>query len=160
MKKSIYSVLILAIVLVSVSLTVNAQTPAPPVVPSVTTVSVTGISATSATYNGNVTASGGAAVTERGFQRSLSPLITAQTAIWGGTGTGVFSGSDTTLSCGTTYYFRAYARNSVGYKMGNVVSFTTQACATPTPTPTPTPHSNPITDCSYSYWCRSISYFG
>ena len=44
-----------------------------------------------------------------------------------GTGTGVYSGTLQNLNPLTTYYFRAYATNSVGTSYGNEVSFTTSS---------------------------------
>ena len=45
-------------------------------------------------------------------------------------GTGAYTEYLTGLTCGTTYYVRAYATNSVGTGQGTIVSFTTSACTT------------------------------
>ncbi|MFL9831833.1 MBG domain-containing protein, partial [Flavobacterium sp. ST-87] len=99
---------------------------------SLTTSAVTSIAATGATFSGNVTADGGATVTERGFVYSTSTNpTTSNTKVQGGTGTGAFSEAITGLTAGTTYYVRAYAINSVGTAYGNEVSFTTSAPVSP-----------------------------
>jgi uncharacterized protein (TIGR02145 family) len=98
------------------------------VIPSVTTTTVSNVTATSATTGGDVTQDGGAAVTARGVaygtlsSPTISGLITND-----GTGTGTFTSNLTGLSPSTTYYVRAYATNSVGTAYGNEVSFTTPA---------------------------------
>jgi hypothetical protein len=119
--------------------------------PTVTTAAASSITATSALLGGNVTADGGAAVTDRGVLYST----TNQTPTIGGTGvtqdanvsgTGSFSETIASLAPGTTYYVRAYATNSVGTSYGAVVSFTTALNATvvsvtrlnPSPTATTT----------------------
>ncbi len=94
--------------------------------PTVTTANVTNITQTSATGGGNVTADGGATVTERGICWSLNhnPTVSDNHAN-NGTGTGSYSVSMTDLMSNTTYYVRAYAVNSAGTSYGSEVSFTT-----------------------------------
>jgi hypothetical protein len=96
------------------------------VIPSVTTTTVSGITATSATTGGNVTKDGGASVTARGvaYGTSSSPT-TLGTITNDGAGTGVFTSTLTGLTPSTTYYVRAYTTNSVGTAYGNEGSFTT-----------------------------------
>ena len=103
--------------------------------PTLTTTSVSTYGATSATLGGNVTANGGATVTERGVVYSstdATPTIgeTGVTQDTNGVGSGTFSESIASLSPGTTYYVQAYATNSVGTSYGGVVSFTTSPLAT------------------------------
>jgi len=98
--------------------------------PTVMTSAVTTYGTISATMGGNVTASGGEAVTERGVVYSstdATPTIgeAGVTQDDNGTGTGSFSESIGSLAPGTTYYVRAYATNSEGTSYGSVVSFTT-----------------------------------
>ena len=107
--------------------------------PTVTTTVASSILATSATLAGNVTADGGASVTERGVVYSVTatnaaPLIsgTGVTKETNGTGTGVFSESITSLTHSTQYSFKAYATNSVGTSYGAVQTFTTSVIANPT----------------------------
>lgn len=71
------------------------------------------------TVSGDVTATGGAPVTERGFVygTSSSPTV-ADSKIIVGSGTGSFSSATSTLPNGT-YYFRAYATNSTGTSYGS-----------------------------------------
>ena len=94
--------------------------------PTVTTNSASDIAETSATLGGNVTADGGATVTERGiyYSTSASPETTG-TKLQIGSGTGTFSTSLTGLSTGTTYYIKAYAINSIGTSYGGEETFTT-----------------------------------
>ncbi len=99
-------------------------------VPSITTTSISTFDATSATMGGNVTADGGATVTERGVVYSstdATPTIgeTGVTKDANGTGIGTFSKSITGLSGNTTYYVCAYTTNSAGTSYGTVVSFKT-----------------------------------
>ena len=100
--------------------------------PTVTTASTTAILATSATGGGNVTATGGCAVTARGvcWSTSTNPTI-SNSHTTDGSGTGSFTSSITGLTCGTTYYVRAYATNSAGTAYGGQVSFTTDSSTLP-----------------------------
>ena len=108
--------------------TVNASLAAP----TVTSVAAASIGATSATLGGEVTADGGATVSDRGVAYSLSSANTdpriggagvSQVSI--GSGVGSFSQSVGSLSRGVSYHFNAYAINSVGTNYGSVRSFTT-----------------------------------
>ncbi|AKC20652.1 T9SS type A sorting domain-containing protein [Flavobacterium psychrophilum] len=96
--------------------------------PTVTTATATGVGATKATMGGNVTADAGAAVTERGivWATTTNPT-TANNKATNGTGTGVFSGSVSSLPATTTVYYRAFATNSGGTSYGANLSFTTGA---------------------------------
>ena len=99
--------------------------------PTVTTSSVTNITAATATSGGNVISDGGATVTARGVCWSTAPNPTiADSHTTDGNGTGSFTSSLTGLTANTTYYVRAYATNSVGTAYGNEVSFTTEESAT------------------------------
>ena len=94
--------------------------------PTVTTSSATNITYTSATIDGNVTADGGATITERGvvYSTSQNPT-TSNSKVVGGSGLGSFSCSLSNLQDGTTYYVRAFARNSKGTAYGNQIVFAT-----------------------------------
>jgi hypothetical protein len=96
------------------------------IVPSVSTTTVSNVTATSATTGGDVTQDGGAPVTMRGvvYGTSSSPT-TLGTITNDGAGTGVFTSTLTGLTPSTNYYVRAYGTNSVGTAYGNEVSFTT-----------------------------------
>lgn len=107
-------------------------------VPSVTTVAASGVGSTLADMNGNITSLGGdVSCTERGVAYgTTSKTIVGNPApsasgydAWitesGIYGTGAFSESSTNLTQITTYYFRAWAKNSFGYGWGLELSFTT-----------------------------------
>jgi gliding motility-associated-like protein len=102
--------------------------------PTVTTTTASSITFVSASSGGNVTADGGSAVTARGIVWSTSTAPTTAVNLGmttDGTGTGTFTSSITGLSAGITYYYRAYATNSIGTSYGTEYSFTTPA-ASPT----------------------------
>ena len=94
--------------------------------PTVTTGEVTDITKNTAKGHGNVTNDGEATVTERGvcWSENHNPTIDGSHAN-NGTGTGEYNVSITGLTAGTTYYVRAYAKNSAGTSYGGEVSFTT-----------------------------------
>jgi len=104
--------------------------------PTVTTSAASNVSITSATLNGNITATGGTNPTERGFawgtNSTLSGGNTATTTESGSFSTGAFTKDISGLLAGITYYFRAYATNSAGTGYGSIQSFTASAAsATP-----------------------------
>lgn len=105
----------------------------PPILPTVTTTAVSGITPVSAASGGNVTDDGGNNVTQRGvcWNTTGTPVITADPFTSNGTGIGSFSSVAQVLNAGTTYHVRAYATNNVGTAYGNEFTFTTLA-ATPT----------------------------
>ena len=100
-------------------------------VPTVTTNDVSNITQTSATGGGDVTATGNATVTERGicWSTSHNPTTSGSHAS-SGTGTGSYTVNMTGLTAGTTYYVRAYAKNSAGTAYGSEVSFSTLTAPT------------------------------
>jgi uncharacterized protein (TIGR02145 family) len=97
------------------------------VLPTVSTISASSITTTTATLGGNITSDGGSAVTARGvvWSTSSNPTISLTTKTSNSAGTGTFSSSLTGLSPNTAYYVRAYATNSAGTGYGNEVTFTT-----------------------------------
>jgi len=100
------------------------------VAPAVTTLAVTNIGTTTATFNGNISAINGANVTTRGFKYSTTngfdPATTGTNiSETGSYGIGAFSLSPSGLATTTTYYVRAYATNSAGTTYGDQVSFIT-----------------------------------
>ena len=115
----------------------EAPEPPPTSPPSVTTQDATNIQTYSATGNGEITSTGSSTVTERGFvwdtTSQADPGNTApgssgygsSTNETGSFGTGTFNLSMTSLSKNTTYYYRAYAQNSVGFAYGSEKVFTT-----------------------------------
>ena len=108
------------------------ETPAA-VAPTVTTTAATGVGAVKATLGGNVTADGGASVTERGivWATTANPT-TANTKVTNGTGTGSFSAVISSLPAATLVHFRAYAINSAGTSYGSDLTFTTNAALSAT----------------------------
>ena len=103
--------------------------------PTVTTSTLTNITANSATCGGNVISDGGATVTARGvcWSTSQSPTVN-DSHTTDGSGTGSFGSSLTGLTVGTTYHVRAYATNSAGTAYGNevILSLPCQGAATMT----------------------------
>jgi uncharacterized protein (TIGR02145 family) len=96
--------------------------------PTITTTTISGITATTATSGGNATLINGAApITSRGvcWSTAPNPTIALSTKTSNATGIGVFTSSITGLAIGTTYYVKAYATNSVGTTYGTEVSFST-----------------------------------
>lgn len=94
--------------------------------PAVTTTAITGITASTASSGGNVTADGGATITARGvcWSTGANPTI-ADSKTSDGTGKGIFTSSLTGLVVSTTYHVRAYATNSAGTAYGPEVTFAT-----------------------------------
>ena len=98
--------------------------------PTVTTMSVTSVTGTTAQCGGFISSDGGASITERGVCWGVSAHpTTAGNHTSDGTGAGSFVSNLYDLQSGTTYYVRAYATNSVGTAYGNDVTFVT---STPT----------------------------
>ncbi len=126
----------ITIALDDVRLTVGGASSAP-TVSSPTSASIT---SSSATLGGNVTADGGAAITERGVVYSVTsvnnnPLIggPSATKVTAAGTTGIFTVNVSSLSASTGYSFKAYATNSVGTTYASVATFTTSAAADTTP---------------------------
>ncbi len=99
--------------------------------PVVVTAQVSSLQATVATCGGQVTSSGGAAVTARGvcWHTTAAPTL-SHSHTMDGAGLGSFSSSMTGLSPETTYYVRAYATNNLGTAYGQTLTFRTQALPT------------------------------
>jgi len=93
--------------------------------PTVETKAATSIGENTAVIGAEVTSSGGRDVTERGICYSLTSGGDGLECKTVGSGTGSFSTALTNLKPGTTYYFVAYASNSVGTGFGKQLSFKT-----------------------------------
>ncbi|HMO03676.1 MAG TPA: choice-of-anchor D domain-containing protein [Kiritimatiellia bacterium] len=95
--------------------------------PTVTTTTANPTNAFTATSGGNVTADGGAFVTNRGVVWAVSPSTPTVpgTQSTNGTGTGSFTSTITNLVAGQTYNYRAFAQNSAGTAYGATLSLTT-----------------------------------
>lgn len=105
----------------------NAGSATPtPILPIVKTVNISnGFNGTFAYCDGNVQFAGYSTVTERGICWNTSPDPTVSGPHFsGGSGTGVFTAKANGLTPGITYYFRAYATNSVGTAYGEELVFT------------------------------------
>ena len=94
--------------------------------PAVITVSVSGITQTSAVSGGNVTDDGGAEVIKRGVcWGTTQDPASASNHTRDGAGTGTFISNITGLTANTKYYIWAWALNSIGMSYGNENSFIT-----------------------------------
>ena len=110
--------------------TVSVTRRAPPTVTTPTSASIT---ATGATLGGNITATGGSSLTERGVIYALTsanadPLIGGTDVVKivaSGTSTGVFTTAVTGLSTASGYSFKAYAINGEGTGYSPVATFST-----------------------------------
>ncbi|MCX6253676.1 MAG: fibrobacter succinogenes major paralogous domain-containing protein [Bacteroidia bacterium] len=96
------------------------------VIPSLTTVPVTNITATTATSGGSITDEGSGTVIARGvcWNTSADPTVSDSKTTENG-GSVAFTSNITQLTPNTTYYVRAYATNSAGTGYGNEIKFTT-----------------------------------
>ena len=100
-------------------------------IPTVSTNTVIGISATTATSGGDISSDGGSYVSVRGvcYSKYGTPTVDSSTTS-DGSGTGIYNSNMTGLTASTTYYVRAYATNSIGRGYGSVISFTTDSIVT------------------------------
>ncbi|MCC7356562.1 MAG: SBBP repeat-containing protein [Candidatus Doudnabacteria bacterium] len=97
--------------------------------PTVTTSVASEINAEQATLSGNITSTGGADATERGFEYGLTNSYgSTLSQVSGPYSTGAFSGQISDLACSSVYYFRSYATNPGGTSYGSETNFTTSNC--------------------------------
>jgi hypothetical protein len=99
-----------------------------PVLPTLApTTPATLITGSTATCRGNVTATGGAPIIERGicYATTQTPTTANSKVIDPIPGTGIFTCNMSGLLSTTTYYVRPYAINSAGTVYGNEVTFKT-----------------------------------
>lgn len=96
-------------------------------VPTLTTTTISSVTAVGSVSGGEITDDGGSNVTARGvvWSTSSNPTISLSTKTTDGNGTGIFTSNISGLVANTTYYVRAYATNSTGTGYGNETSFTT-----------------------------------
>lgn len=107
--------------------TIAAQ-PTSATVPTVTTTQATNVGANSATFNATINSDGGSSILERRFEWGIYPAWTTATNLIGASVTvsgNNFSYTATALAPSTTYQFRAWARNSIGWAVGGGLTFTT-----------------------------------
>lgn len=100
--------------------------------PTVVTMSVEDVTETSAKVVGEVTADGGADVTERGmcYATTQNPTIENDKTT-DGSEVGLFTSNLPNLVPNTQYYVRAYATNEKGTSYGNELSFETEGAEEP-----------------------------
>jgi uncharacterized protein (TIGR02145 family) len=117
----ITTIVFLSIILITIVQSCRKKT-----VPIVMTVTISGITQTSAVSVGNVTDDGGTEVTAYGvcWDTSGNPTTKSNKTI-DGEGTGVFVSNITGLSENTKYNVRVYATNSEGTSYGKQISFST-----------------------------------
>jgi len=101
-----------------------------PGVASVTTTVASNITESAAESGGIVTDDGGATVLAKGvvWSTTSGPTL-SDNYTTDGAGTGTYTSLLDGLSCGITYYYRAYATNSAGTTYGDEYSFATTACS-------------------------------
>jgi hypothetical protein len=112
------------------------------VAPSIDLPTVSGITASQATLNSNISNTGGANVTTRGFELGPTTSYTIFLPENGSFSTGTFSATPVGLSCATLYHYRAYATNSAGRTNSIDQTFTTGTCPITPPTVVATTFSN------------------
>jgi hypothetical protein len=94
---------------------------------TLSTLSVTNITTSTAQSGGNITSDGGGDITSRGLVWGTNPNPTAEQntgLTMDGSGPGLFQSNLTNLQPNTTYYVRAYATNEAGMVYGNALTFT------------------------------------
>jgi uncharacterized protein (TIGR02145 family) len=134
MKKKIYlfsGILLATIIAFSCNSENSPSTENTPTLPVISTLTVTKTGPTTASSGGNISSDGGKSITSRGivWNTSHNPTITNSKTI-DGIGIGNFNSAITGLSTNTTYYFRAYATNSVGTAYGNEITYITSTIST------------------------------
>lgn len=117
-------------------------------VPIVSTLNVTPLTflSTSCTVNCNISNQGGSPIIQSGVRYNTTPFFdvnVGSTILTTTPEVGSFSISLSGLSQKRTYYARAFATNSQGTSLGNMITFTT-----PILTAMPTVTSNPVTNIS------------
>jgi hypothetical protein len=96
-------------------------------IPSLSTVTPSSITQTSASSGGSLIANNGFNITSKGvvWSTSQNPTISLSTKTNNGSGSGSFTSQITGLTANTRYYIRSYATNSCGTGYGLQESFTT-----------------------------------
>lgn len=114
---------------ITVSTTTLSTSTSTPTIPIVSTPIFSSITATSVLMNATVTSTGGAAVTDFGFEWGTS---TSYSSTWHNTLNSTFSTTSTNLICNTTYHVRSFGMNSAGTGYSADTTFTTGSCSSPT----------------------------
>ncbi|WP_344798971.1 putative Ig domain-containing protein, partial [Litoribacillus peritrichatus] len=123
--------------------------------PEVTSSAASSVSKYQATFNGTVSEGGANTTVEFKYGTASNSLTNTKSATSpSGTGGGESAPSvaatQTSLSCGTTYFFRLEGTNSVGSDNGSTLNFATDACNV-APTITSTAGTAATEDIQYSY---------
>jgi len=113
------------------------STTAAPTAPAISSPTSANLTSSSAVLGANVTADGGASVTDRGTCWGLS-ANPASNCLSQGSGLGVFTHTRSGLAASTLYHYRGYATNSVGTSYTSDATFTTAAPPTAPTLTTPT----------------------
>jgi uncharacterized protein (TIGR02145 family) len=135
MKKIPFGVMLIAI-LVFTLMQISCKKGDPSAKPTLTTLTVSEISVTTAKSGGKITDDGGSEVISKGivWSTTSAPTIENFDGITMEGSVGVYFESDlTNLTPSTTYYVRAYATNSAGTGYGAQQTFATQAPPAITP---------------------------
>ncbi len=96
--------------------------------PTVTASSTTATTTTTITLNGNITSTGNENPSLRGFNYGTTVSYGTYTIESGSFDVGSFSSFISGLTCNTTYYYQAYAKNSNGTSTSAGDTFTTTTC--------------------------------
>lgn len=99
-----------------------------PTTPTVVNVDASSVGPTSITLSGNITSTGTLTVTERGFNWGTTVSYGNTLSESGSFSTGSYSLALSSLTCNTTYYFRAFATNSAGTATASGGTFITSRC--------------------------------
>lgn len=121
-----------------------SPSPTPVSVPSLAAPTASSITVNSATLNGNITSTNNGTVTVRGFEYGTTISYGNYITESGSFSTGAYTGSASSLTCGTTYHFRSYATNSAGTASSSDQTFSASAC--PSASATPIPITSPTID--------------
>jgi uncharacterized protein (TIGR02145 family) len=134
MKKTI-SFLTLVYIIIAVSIVNSCKKD--PVIPTLTTNTISNVTINSATSGGVITKDGGASVTARGVcWGATSDPTTSDSHTSDDKGVGSFTSNLTGLTPNTQYHVRAYATNKVGTAYGTDVVFTSTPIVLPSLTTT------------------------
>ena len=96
--------------------------------PTLSTVSVSGLTSSSVTLQASITSDNNSSSTIKGFNYGISSSYGNTASSTGIFGVGSFSQTLTNLSCGTTYHFQAFATNIIGTATTSDYSFSTTNC--------------------------------
>jgi uncharacterized protein (TIGR02145 family) len=99
----------------------------PPTAPTVKTAALSNTTSSSVTAGGSIVSDNGATVTKSGIAMSLTNATptTSDSLLVATATTGTFTVNINGIDFGKTYYFRAFATNSIGTGYGDVVTLTT-----------------------------------